>query len=144
MRFVCDAPGGKTWFRLETEAEAVQESAAMNHAVEKYFRRERDKAVQSYKPTSQNYIERDIGLAAHIARAMPLFLTLRDREGKGLATAMLPPGAQENAGFRIIIVGPANGDPYPEHGDAIEALAKHTGLTLDRESCFPYGRLLGG
>ena len=144
MQFMCDAPGGRTWFRMETEAEAVEESTAMNHAVEKYFRRERDKAVQSYKPTSQNYIERDIGLAAHIARTMPLFLTLRDREGKALATAMLPPGGREEAGFRTIIVGPANGDPYPGQGDAIEALAKHTGLALDRESCFPYGRLLGG
>ena len=143
MQFVCDAPGGKTWFRVESDAEAIQESAAMNHAVEKYFRREREKALQSYKPTSQNYIEHDIGLAAHIARAMPQFLTLRDREGKGLATAMLPPGAKEDSSFRIIIVGPANGDPYPENGDAIAALAIHTGLTLDRENCFPYGRLLG-
>ena len=24
MRYVCDAPGGKTWFRIETEAEAVE------------------------------------------------------------------------------------------------------------------------
>src|SRR5882672_4974480 len=26
MRYVCDAPGGKTWFRLETEVEAADES----------------------------------------------------------------------------------------------------------------------
>ena len=26
MRYVCDAPGGKTWFRIETESEAVAES----------------------------------------------------------------------------------------------------------------------
>ena len=34
MRYVCDAPGGKTWFRIETEAEAVAESETMRHAVE--------------------------------------------------------------------------------------------------------------
>jgi hypothetical protein len=107
MQFICDAPGGKTWFRIESEMEASQESLAMNHAVEKYFRREKEKAAQSYRPASQNYIEQDIGRAAHIAREMPLFLTLRDREGTPLVTAMLPPRAQENSGFRIIIVGPS-------------------------------------
>jgi hypothetical protein len=112
----------------------------MKHAVEKYFRREREKATSNYKPTSQLYIERDIGLSAHLSREMPLFLTLRDREGKALATAMLPAQARNELGFRIIIVGPANGDPYTAHGDAIEALGKHYGLTLDRESCFPYAR----
>lgn len=140
MEFVCDAPGGKTWFRIETEGEAIHESAAMNHAVEKYFRREREKAVTSYRPTSQYAIERDIGLSAHIASSMALFLTLRDREGKALATAMLPPQGQGESSFRIIIVGPSNGDPYPAEGDAIEALGTYFGLTLDRDSCFPYAR----
>ena len=42
MQFVCDAPDGKTWFRIETEAEAVLESEAMKHAVEKYFLRDRE------------------------------------------------------------------------------------------------------
>ena len=143
MQFVCDAPGSTTWFRIETEAEAVQESADMQHTVEKYFRRERDRAIQSYQPLSQHSIERDIGLSAHIARNMAMFLTLRDREGKALVTAMLPPGAKEEPGFRIIIVGPANADPYPAHSDAIATLAAHTGLTLDRENCFPYGRSVG-
>jgi hypothetical protein len=69
---------------------------------------------------------------------MPLFLTLRDAEGNGLATAMLPPGGRRTVGFRIIIVGRANRDPYPSEGEAIEALAKQFGLTLDRDSCFPY------
>ena len=71
---------------------------------------------------------------------MPLFLTLRDREGGGLATAMLPPRGEDDAGFRIIIVGPGNGDPYPAHDDAIRALGTHFGLTLDRARCFPYRR----
>ena len=39
MQYVCDAPKGKTWFRIETEGEAAHESRLMSHAVEKYFRR---------------------------------------------------------------------------------------------------------
>jgi hypothetical protein len=140
MQFVCDAPGGKSWFRMDTEAEATRESDEMKHAAEKYFRREREKAVANYRPASANFIERDIGLSAHLSREMPLFCTLRNREGEALATAMLPPQARNEPSFRVIIVGPANGDPYPAHGEAIEALGKHYGLTLDRESCFPYAR----
>ncbi len=140
MQYVCDAPNGKTWFRIEAEGEAAAESDTAKHAVEKYFRREKDKAIQSYRPTSQSFIERDIGLGAHVARTMPMFLTLRDREGNPLATAMLPPGGRDDQSFRTIIVGPANGDPYPEHGDAIAALGKHLGITLARDRCFPYGR----
>ena len=34
MQFVCDAPGQKAWFRIETEAEAARESELMRHAVE--------------------------------------------------------------------------------------------------------------
>jgi hypothetical protein len=139
MKFICDAPDGKAWFRIETELEAQQESELMQHAVEKYFRREREKAAQSYQPSpATSYIERDIGLNGYIQRQMPLFLTLRDAEGNGLATAMLPPGGGPTAGFRTIIVGRANGDPYPSEGEAIEVLAKQFGLTLDRNSCFPY------
>ena len=90
MQYVCDAPNGKTWFRIETEGEAVHESRLMGHTVEKYFRREREKAVQSWHPKRPNAIERDIGLEAHVQREMPLFLTLRDGEGNALTTAMLP------------------------------------------------------
>jgi hypothetical protein len=50
MKYVCDAPGGKTWFRIETQAEATVESDTMRHAVEKFFRQEREKAAQSYHP----------------------------------------------------------------------------------------------
>ena len=70
---------------------------------------------------------------------MPLFLTLRDGDGNALVTAMLPPGGQERDGFNPIIVGAANGDPYPEHGEAIRALGDHLGITLDRARCYPYG-----
>ena len=140
MQYVCDAPKGKTWFRIETEGEAAQESRLMSHAVEKYFRREREKAIQSWRPERPNAIERDIGLEAHVQREMPLFLTLRDREGNALTTAMLPPGGKDRGGFRIIIVAASNADPYPQHDAAIAALGAHFGLTLDRDRCFPYGR----
>jgi hypothetical protein len=140
MRYVCDAPGGKTWFRLETEAEAADESLAMQHAVEKFFRQEQAKAQQSFAPPSRNFIEQEIGLRAHLQRTMPLFLTLRDDEGKPLVTAMLPPGGQHDRGFRSIIVGSGNSDPYGEHAEAIRALADHFGLDLDRAHCYPYRR----
>ena len=91
MRYVCDAPGGKTWFRIETESEAVAESETMRHAVEKYFRKEQDRAAQSFRPISKVSFEQEIGLKAHIQREMPLFLTLREMDGTPLATAMLPP-----------------------------------------------------
>src|SRR5262249_28386421 len=89
-------------------------------------------------------IEQNIGLKAHIQRVMPRFLTLRDGEGNGLITAMLPPAGQDERGFRPIIVGPSNSDPYPEHGDAIRTLAAYYGLTLDQARCYPYRRGWGG
>jgi hypothetical protein len=140
MKYVCDAPGDKTWFRIETEAEAASESALMRHAVEKFFRAEQEKATQSYQPATAAYFEREIGLKAHLLRTMPLFLTLRDDEGNGLATAMLPPGGRDERSFRPIVVGAANKDPYPEHGAAIEALGRHFKLGLERDRCFPYRR----
>ena len=84
-------------------------------------------------------IEQQIGLKAHVQKEMPLFLTLRDSDGKGLVTAMLPPGGADlsDTPFRCIVVGPGNADPYTAHGDAIEKLGEHFGLTLDREHCFP-------
>ena len=84
MKYVCDATNGRTWFRLETEAEAAQESALMGHAVEKYFLREVEEARASYRPTSTVSFEQNIGLRAHMERTMPMFLTLRDRDGSGL------------------------------------------------------------
>ena len=75
MRYVCEAPGGKTWFRIETESEALAESEIMRHAVEKYFRKEQDKATQSFRPISNVFFEQEIGLKSHIQREMPLFLT---------------------------------------------------------------------
>ncbi|HXC53812.1 MAG TPA: hypothetical protein VNU97_00805 [Rhizomicrobium sp.] len=139
MQFICDAPDRRTWFRIETEGEAAAESAVMRHAVEKYFRREHASAAAGYRPApATNYIERDIGLGAHVLRTMPLFLTLREADGTPLATAMLPPGGKETDGFRMIVVGPANADPFGAHDAAIQALAAHYGLTLSRARCYPY------
>jgi hypothetical protein len=142
MKYVCDGPGGTTWFRIETEAEAEAESGLMAHAVAKHFRRARDAAAAAYKPATTVYIEQNIGLAAHLQRTMPLFLTLRQNDGTALVTAMLPPEDEnENEGegfFRKIIVGAENADPYVAHQGAIESLGRHFGLALARADCFPY------
>jgi len=139
MEYVCDAPNNMTWFRLLTEGEAVAESLEMRHAVEKHYRRERERAAESFQPSpSVMYIEQDINKEAYIQRSMPLFLTLRDENGKALATAMLPPKGKGSGG--CIIVGPGNADPYPQYASAIAALGAHFGITLDRTSCYPYRR----
>jgi hypothetical protein len=140
MQYICDAPGGRSWFRIETEAEAEAEARLLDHKVDKYFRREEAAATASYQPAGLAYIEQQIGLKAHLRRTMPMFLTLREADGTGVATAMLPPGGVANPDFRIVIVGPANADPYPTAGDSIAALGAHFGIMLDRDSCFPYGR----
>lgn len=138
MQFVCDAPKGRTWFRIETEAEATAESRLMRHAVEKHFLSAQQRARRSYVPGQG--LERDIGLKAHLARTMPVFMTLRADDGSGLATAMLPPGPGPSGDFTIIIVGPDNADPYPDHADAIEALARHVRIPLPRIRCYPYAQ----
>lgn len=140
MKYVCDAPGGETWFRIETDAEAATESEEMRHAVEKFFRKEQEKAMHSYQPISKVNFEQEIGLKAHIQREMPIFLTLRNDEGNPQATAMLPPRGRDDRTFRPIIVGMANSDPYIEHLDAIRALSRHYGIPLERARCYPYRR----
>ena len=81
MQYVCDAPP-KTWFRIETAGEAALESRAMDHAVEKYFCQAHEHAASTFvPPKSAHYIEQNIGLKAHVQKAMPRFLTLRDNEG---------------------------------------------------------------
>ena len=106
MQYVCDALKGRTWFRIESDAEAIAETSLMRHAVEKHFRREQERARQSYRPGPG--LERDIGLKAHLIRTTPLFLTLRADDGEGLATAMLPAGGRKDEDFHIIVVGPEN------------------------------------
>ena len=140
MQYVCDAPHG-TWFRLETEGEAIQESAAMQHAVDKHFRRARHDAANSYvPPAGLSHIEQNIGLKSYIAKTMPLFLTLRDSEGTALATAMLPPGGKPRSNFGAIVVGSENSDPYLYYELSIDALAVHIGMPLDADDCYPYRR----
>ncbi|MEZ5817611.1 MAG: hypothetical protein R3D44_11045 [Hyphomicrobiaceae bacterium] len=140
MQYICDA-SRDTWFRLETLAEAAAESSEMDHAVERYFREAYERAQSSYvPPPGGRFIEQNIGLKDYIQRTMPMFVTLRSNEGEALVTGMLPPGGKPQPGFRPIIVGKANSDPYPEHGGAIAALARHLGMPLDRERCFPYQR----
>jgi hypothetical protein len=138
MEYVCDAPNNLTWFRLVTEGEAVAESLDMRHAVEKHYRRERERAADAFQPSTSVFIEQDINKEAHIRRSMPLFLTLRNEDGKALVTAMLP--SKGRGGGGCIIVGPGNADPYPQHAAAIAALGDHFGITLDRTSCYPYRR----
>jgi len=140
MLFICDAPRQRTWFQIETEKEAMDEAALMSHAVDKYYLLARQEAEAGYVPTSRAFIEQDIGRAQHIQRKLPIFATLRDSEGGGLATAMLPPKGVDDRAFTPIIVGVRNQDPYGEHADAIEALGRHFGLTLDRARCYPYQR----
>jgi hypothetical protein len=140
MEYVCEAPHG-TWFRLDTESEAMQESAAMEHAVEKFFGRSYQAAVESYVPPAElSRIEQSIGRKSHIKRTMPMFVTLRDNEGNALVTAMLPPGGKPHPRFDCIVVGKANSDPYLDYAESIQALAKHTGIPLDADACYPYRR----
>lgn len=138
MKYICDGPDKKTWFRIETEVEAERESELMGHAVAKHFAKAREAAVRTFKSSSSVKFEQLIGLEAHVQRTMPLFLTLRDAEGDGLATAMLPPEGRGDPTFPVIIVGKDNADPYPEHEVAINALGTHLGLALDRVRCYPY------
>lgn len=137
MKYVCDAPHARTWFRIETEEEACQESALMQHSMAKRFRLEMDRARQNFRPSSTVFVEAEIGLKAHLLREMPMFLTLRDGDGAPLATAMLPQAPCQSS-VRPIILGKGNIDPYMRHADAIAALGKHLGRTLDRARCYPF------
>lgn len=140
MQYVCDA-GTATWFRIETPGEATLESQAMEHAVDRFFRDAYDKAAAAYvPPKTLAAFEQRIGLKAHIQRAMPRFLTLRDKDGNALVTAMLPPEGQDTRSFRPVIVGKGNADPYPSYGAAIRKLGDHVQLTLDPARCYPYKR----
>ena len=93
MQFICEGAQDLTWFRIDSESEAAQESSEMNHAVVKHFCQARAAVEALWKPPAgMRYIEQDIGKKDFVERGMPLFATLRDAEGKALATAMLPTG----------------------------------------------------
>ena len=139
MQYVCDAPGGLTWFSMETQAEADAETELMRHAVAKYFLRSQEAARRTYRPRQGlAAFERDIGLKDHIMRETPVFLTLRDGAGEALVTAMLSREMRNGQAGQAIIVGAGNSDPYPQFGEAIAALGAHYGTALPRETCFPY------
>ena len=139
MQYVCDAPGGATWFRIETVAEAEAEAVLMRHVVDRYFSTYEEDARDQYRaPPGVASFEQEIGLKDYIARTMPIFLTLRADGGAGLATAMLPPAGRRARDFRCVIVGVRNSDPYAEHAPAIAALARHFKIELKREDCYPY------
>lgn len=140
MEYVCDAPP-HTWFRFLTEAEAAQEAKEMGHAVDKFFRDMRARAVKAYvPPKAVPYIEQSIGREDHIKSSMPLFLTLRDDTGAPQVTAMLPAGGRDDKTFRPIVVGRANADPYPAFAAAIRRLGEHYGISLPADRCYPYRR----
>ena len=138
MKYVCDAPGGSIWLRIESEEEAAAESAQMQHSMERHFRAEMDRARQSFRPPSSVFFEQEIGLKGHLQKEMALFLSLRDDSGTPRVTAMVPQTRDPQRQLRPIILGHANTDPYVKHADAIHALAKHLQLTLDRARCYPY------
>ncbi len=141
MQYVCDASPKLTWFRIETESEALRESAEMNHKVARHFAQTRVDAAKSWKPpASARYIEQDIGKQDHIVRNMPVFLTLRDEDGQPRVTAMLPPPGPSGSVFRPIIVGRGNSNPYVEYADAIAKLAAHMNCALEQSHCYPYRR----
>lgn len=131
MQFICDAPGQKSWFRIETENEAIFEAEAMKVSIDAPFRIERDAAVQSYRPQARlRAIERDIGLGAHVLRTMPIYLTLRDREGTALANAVLPAKDDLQEDHHAVVIGPGHADPFASQAEAIHALELHYGVSL--------------
>ena len=134
MQYICDAPEKKAWFRIESSVEAALESAVMKNAIEVQYENALRAAVQTYQPSTRlRFIERNIGLNAHVARTMPMFLTLRDSEGNHLANAMLPPCGRNDEGFVCHIVGPGGSDALKAEASAVDALERHFGLSVQNK-----------
>ena len=89
------------------------------------------------------FIEQDINKEAHIRRAMPLFLTLRDQDGNCAGHGDAAARRARGSGG-CIIVGPGNADPYPEHGDAIAALGAPFRNDPRPEQLLPLSSLIAG
>jgi len=107
------------------------ESEVMKVRIDTEFRNERDRATRSYRPHPRlQSIERDIGLNAHVLRVMPIFLTLRDREGTALANAVLPPEDKSRGVDHSVVVGPDYANPFASQSDAIKALEQHYDISL--------------
>jgi len=134
MQYVCDAPGRRAWFRIETEGEATLEAQEMRHSLDYFFRHEHAAARRSYAPCDRlSFIERDIGLSAHLKRTMPIFLTLRERDGTPVASAILPQDPDsETVAARVI--GAGDCDAFRAEREALIALEAHLGKKLRRQS----------
>ena len=131
---------GERGFGLETEGEATRESENMCHAVERYYRREREKAAQTFRPRSDGLLRAgDWSQGPHPARNAAIPDVAR-RERRGSRHRHAAPRGREDRSFRTIIVGRDNGDPYLQYGDAIRALGRHFGTSLERARCYPYRR----
>jgi hypothetical protein len=120
MRFVCDAAGRKTWFGIETEAEAARESELMRHAVEKHFRRAHEQASQAYRPRAGGpSFEQDIGRAGAHPPGHAGVPDAADGDGDALATRDAPAsagGGADNLVCSPMVVGPGNADPTRSTG----------------------------
>ena len=113
----------------------------MNHTLENTFRDAYETAAKLHSPAkSVRFVEQNIGLKAHIQRTMPMFLTLRAKDGTPLVTAVLPPIGRDGITFRPIVIGPANTNPYPKNVAAIRKLAEHYGLDLEQTRSYRSNR----
>jgi len=140
MQYVCDAPGRKAWFRIETEGEAARESEEMRHSLDYFFRHERDAARKRYSPAGNvSFIERDIGLSSHLKRTMPIFLTLRESDGTAVASAILPQDP-ESESIAARVIGPGDCDAFRAQREALVALEQHLGKPLRRQ-CYIGGEM---
>jgi len=132
MRYICDAPGNKTWFCIETEGEAADESDTMQHAVEKYFRKEK-RARDPDLPADLDRLHRtgDRPQGASPARDAAVPDAARRRRDP-LVTAMLPAARRDESGLPADSSSArANTDPYTDNADAIRVLAQHFRIVLD-------------
>lgn len=107
-----------TWFEIETRAQAQEETDRMEHAVVFYFVADARTQEASGTKTYRYFSFRE-GDTSVVTARVPL---------AGVAETQGP-----------IVVGRRNSDPYPDHGDAIEALAAAISTPLP-DSCYPYPR----
>jgi hypothetical protein len=124
----------KTWFRIETEAEAFQNRRPWTMRW-RYFNRPGAGRCR-LRSTGRAPRHRAEHRPERTSERVPIFSPCATTRAT-LATAMLPPTGQTEREFR-----PCCGtqpDPirvYRGH----QALGKHCGLTLDPVRCFPYRR----
>ena len=84
------------------------------------------------------FLEQEIGLKDHVQRGgLPLFLTLRDEDGVGLVTAMVPPEGREERGFRCHPGRPRRPNPRRRASPMLR-WASRLGVALTPARCYPY------